>query len=329
MAVTGGTGNVGSAVLRALRQLPDTEVVALARRPPEGRWDGVRWVAADVRGGDLVALFDGADAVIHLAWLIQPSRNRALIRSVNVDGSRRVFEAAAAAGVRTLVHASSVGVYSPGPKDRAVDESWPRRGVAGSFYSEDKVAAEDILDSVEAAHPDLRVVRLRPGLIFQRDAATEIARYFLGPLVPIRLLRAGMVPVLPLPSQLRFQAVHSDDVAQAYLQAVTREVRGAFNVAAEPVLDRAVLARLLHAKERNLAMSLLRRGAALSYRLHLQPTEPGWVDMAAEAPVMDITRARTELGWTPANTSTEAIAELLAGFAAGRSGTTPVLRGRR
>jgi nucleoside-diphosphate-sugar epimerase len=133
----------------------------------------------------------GADAVIHLAWLIQPSRNgRELeLERVNVDGSLRVFGAAAQAAVPALVHASSVGVYSPGPKDRAVDESWPREGVPS--YSRHKVQAERMLDELEAMYPALRVVRLRPGLIFKREAGPEIPRLFAGPFLPTAVLRPG------------------------------------------------------------------------------------------------------------------------------------------
>jgi UDP-glucose 4-epimerase len=330
VAVTGASGNVGSAVLRALARRPAvSQVLGIARRPPPGTTPGVEWLAGDVRSADLVAAFTGCDAVIHLAWLIQPARRRELIREVNVAGSRRVFRAAAAAGVATLVHASSVGVYSSGPSGRAVDEDWPRRGVASSGYSQDKVAAEDELDAVAAAHPELRVVRLRPGLIFQRDAATEIARYFLGPAVPARLLRPKWLPVIPLPGDLRFQVVHADDVAEAYASAALGEACGAFNVAADPVLDRAVLARLFRARELQVPLRVLRAGAAVTYRLHLQPTEPGWVDMAGDAPVMDTTRARTELGWQPSYSATEALSELFEGFAAGKAGATPVLSRRR
>jgi nucleoside-diphosphate-sugar epimerase len=97
--------------------------------PAADRFARTRFVTADVARDDLAAIFDGADAVIHLAWLIQPSRDRAQTRSVNVDGSRRVFHAVAAAGVPALIHTSSVGAYSPGPKDRFVDESWPTGGI--------------------------------------------------------------------------------------------------------------------------------------------------------------------------------------------------------
>src|SRR3954452_16840074 len=121
VVVTGATGNVGTSVLRSLSLHGDVqEIAGIARRLPALRIPKVQWVAADIVSDDLVPLFEGADVVIHLAWAIQPSRDAETLRSVNVDGSARVFEAVAAAGVPALVHASSIGASSPGPKDRAV-----------------------------------------------------------------------------------------------------------------------------------------------------------------------------------------------------------------
>jgi UDP-glucose 4-epimerase len=235
VAVTGATGNVGTSLLHVLAQDPAVdETVAIARRLPR-----TRFVAADVVRDNLVEHFRGADAVVHLAWLIQPSRDRALTHGVNVGGSRRVFEAATAAGVPRLVYASSVGAYSPGPKDRRVDERWPTKGIPTSFYSRDKAEVERLLDAFEAQHPDVRVVRLRPGLIFKAEAASGIRRLFAGPLLPTTLLRRRLIPIVPALERLRFQAVHSLDVAEAYHLAVTRDVRGPFNVAAEPVSIRS------------------------------------------------------------------------------------------
>src|SRR4051794_30378085 len=119
VVVTGATGNVGTSVLRALSEDAGVgEIVGIARRMPQWRAPKVEWVQADIAHDELQPLFHGADAVIHLAWLIQPSRDDAELHRVNVEGSRRVFNAAARAGVGALVHASSIGVYSPGPKDR-------------------------------------------------------------------------------------------------------------------------------------------------------------------------------------------------------------------
>jgi UDP-glucose 4-epimerase len=326
VVVTGATGNVGTSVLRALAGDPEvTEIVGVARRLP--RWENprTRWVSADVASDDMTAVLAGADAVVHLAWLIQPSRDGAELERVNVEGSRRVFEAAAAAGVGTLVHASSIGVYSPGPS-HPVDESYPRDGVATSFYSRHKAAAERALDVVEAEHPQLRVVRLRPALIFKREAGTEIRRLFAGPLLPSSLVRPGLLPVLPLPAGLVVQAVHSDDVGEAYRLAVHNpEARGAYNIAADPVLDGATLGRALGARPVRVPPRALRLLADLSFRAHLQPTPPGWLDMGLAVPVMDTRRARVQLGWTPRRSATDALLELLEGMRGSAGLDTPAL----
>jgi UDP-glucose 4-epimerase len=326
IVVTGASGNVGTSVLRALGQDPRVgEIVGIARRRP--RWGPPRttWVAADVARDDLRAGFDGADAVIHLAWLIQPSRDAGELERVNVHGSRRVFAAAAEVGA-AVVHASSIGAYSPGPKDRAVDESWPVEGTATSFYARHKAAAERALDEVQAGHRDWRSVRLRPALIFKREAGPEVRRLFAGPLLPAALLRPGLLPVLPLPDDLVVQAVHGDDVGEAYrLAALSDDARGAYNIAADPVLDPETLARFFRARRVRVPAKPLRVLADLTWRARLQPTPPGWLDMGLSVPVMDTRRARTELGWEPRKTSLEALAELLEGMRSPAGLDTPPL----
>jgi UDP-glucose 4-epimerase len=326
VVVIGATGNVGTATVRALADDPAvSEIVAVARRTPRAPLPGTRFVAADIRHDPLEPILRGADAVVHLAWLIQPGRDEAVTRSVNVEGTRRVVQAVLEASVPALVYASSVGAYSPGPKDRAVDESWPTHGIPSSFYSRHKVAVERHLDDVEREHPDLRLVRLRPGLIFQRPAATEIRRLFVGPLLPGWLLHSKLAPVSPDIPRLRFQAVHSDDVGQAYRAAVTSDVRGAFNIAADPVIGAPELAGLLDARPVPVPARLARGAAAASYALRLQPAEPGWLDMALGVPILDCGRARRELGWAPAVGALDALRELVDGLRDGADGPTPPL----
>ena len=327
IVVIGATGNVGVALLRDLSARAEvTAITGVARRLPGLELPKTRWEAADVLDADLDALFIGADAVVHLAWAIQPARDRALTRSIDVDGSRRVFAAAGRAGVGRLVHASSVGAYSPGPHDRRVDERWPTDGIASSFYSVDKAAAERELDAVEVAYPDLRVVRLRPGVVFQRGAAEEIRRLFLGPFVPGRLVRPGLVPVVPDVRGVCFQAVHAADLAQAYRLAVLHpEARGAYNVAADPPLDLRTIARTLKALPIPVPAGLARAVAAITWRARLQPTPPGWLDLGLRAPLMDTTRIRDELGWVPARTAVQALEDLLEGLRDAAGDDTPPL----
>jgi nucleoside-diphosphate-sugar epimerase len=184
-------------------------------------------------------VFRGADAVVHLAWELQPSHDLAQLIRTNIAGSERVFTPVARAGVPVLVYASSVGAYSRGPKDHRVDETWPVAEITSSFYSRHKVEVERLLDRFEREHPDVRVARLRPGLVFSREAASEIRRFFIGPLFPAPLAHPSLVPFVPRLPGLAFQCVHSADVADAYARAVLSDARGAFNVAAEPGRPRA------------------------------------------------------------------------------------------
>jgi UDP-glucose 4-epimerase len=330
VVVTGATGNVGTALLRRLGTDPAVdEVVGVARRLPEdGEYAGTRIVAADVARDRLDPAFTGADAVVHLAWALQPSRNLDALARTNVEGTRRVLAAAARNGLSTVVVASSVGVYSPGPKDRRVDESWPRRGVRSSEYARFKVQVEDLLDAFERAHPQVRVVRLRPGLIFQATSASAQRRLFAGPFVPGSLARPGLLPLLPRLEGLVTQAVHADDVAEAYRLALVNDAaRGPFNVATEPVIDLELLQRVLEVSRTvSVPRALARAGYSAAFRLRLLPTRPGWLDLALGTPLLDTTRAHEVLGWTPRYDAEATLRDLLQGMVDDRGDRTPVLR---
>jgi UDP-glucose 4-epimerase len=331
VVVTGATGNVGSTLVAALAaESAVREIVGVARRPPGDGFPVTHFVQADIAHHDLARAFAGADAVVHLAWEIQPSRHRERLWATNVLGTKRVLEAAGAAGVTRFVAASSIGVYAPGPKDRLVDESWPHSGVSTSTYSLHKASMERQLDLHAERFPELRMIRLRPALIFQRTAASEQRRLFGGPFIPNALLRPGRLPLLPDVKGLRFQALHAEDVAEAYRLALLADrADGAYNVAAEPVLDVPAIARMLKARTVAVPRALARRAFAAAYGLRLHPSEPSWLDLALETPLISSQRIADELGWQARHTALETIAEALAGIADGAGGRTPPLAASR
>lgn len=335
--VTGASGNVGTALLRRLVAEDGVgEVAGVVRRPPAGEhqpYAQVRWHALDVAAPDsapaLAAAMVGMDAVVHLAWSIQPSHDEELMRRTNVEGTQRVADAAVAVGVPHLVHLSSVGAYSPGPQDRAVDESWPTDGVPTSRYSVHKAAAERVLDTVEASHPGLTVARVRPGLVMQRAAGSEIGRYFLGALLPKGWVGRWTLPLVPLPSGVQVQVVHADDLADALCRVILRRARGAFNVAADPPVRAAHIAGALRAaRYLPVPWAPVRALTDLTWRLRLQPTDPGWLNLARHAPLMSTRRAHDELGWSPVVPGPAALAELVQAIGAGAGAPSPVLAAR-
>ena len=326
IAITGATGNVGTSLVRLLAEDPEvTSVVGIARRLPAWRQPKTTWVRADITSYDLTVLFEGADAVVHLAWIFQPTRDELATWRNNVLGGMRVFEAVARAGVPCLIHASSVGAYSPGPQDEPVDESWPTHALAHAAYGREKSYLERVLDTFERDHPGVRVVRMRPAFTFKRESASQQRRLFAGPLLPGSLVRPGLIPIVPDTPGLRLQALHSMDAAEAYRLALLGDARGAFNIAADPVVDPATLGRLLGARPDRVPRPVLRTAMAAAWRLRLLPASPMLLDLALSLPVMSAERARAELGWKPEHTATETLSEFFEGLRRGAGMPTPPL----
>lgn len=325
--MVGATGNIGTALLDALVADADiTRIRALARRVPERRWEKTAFESVDLTRDDLRRHVRGADAVVHLGWIFQPTHHPLRTWEVNVVGSMRLFDAVVAEGVSTLVYSSSVGAYSPGTGDHPVDESWPTNSLPTAGYGREKSYLERVLDAVEARNPELRVVRLRPGFVFQHDSGTQQRRLFAGPFAPATLLRPGLLPVVPFPAGLRFQALHASDAAQAFHLAINNDrARGAFNIAADPVIDAGALGDVLGAKPVVVPSRLVRGILTPAWWAHLVPAEPALFDLAMGLPLMQTERARTQLAWSPRISATDALRSALFGMSAGAGGDTPPL----
>ena len=336
VAVTGATGNVGTALLRALADGGATQVRGLARRQPPDTapYDGVHWYLTDLGDPDseevLAEFLHGADVVVHLAWALQPGREPERLHRVNVDGTRRVLEAAGAADVPHVLHMSSLGVYSAGPPARRITEDWPTEGIPSAQYSRDKVAAERLVRDFTAAHPEVTVSITRPTLVLQPEAASEIGRYFLGDLLlaAARLLPGPVAKVLPLPlpGDLHIAFVHADDVADAIVRILDQRAPGAFNLSSDPALDADGLARALGTYRVPMPAFVLRAALDAAHRAHLVPTEPGWLDIGLGEPLLEWAKARTVLGWHPRRRGPDVLREFVAALGRGEGSDSPLLQ---
>jgi nucleoside-diphosphate-sugar epimerase len=328
VVVTGATGNLGTALLQNTAGYGNWNVTGLARRAPEvgqAPYSAAQWVQCDIGTSEaprvLREVFDGADAVVHLAWAINPGTNEPTAHRTNHVGTCQVLRAVMEAKVPHLVCASSVVAYTPAPRWLRVDEGWPCSGIPGSAYSFGKAWLEHLLDGFEQDHPEVRVSRIRPGGLVQRNAGTQLARWTLSPLIPQRLIGARALPV-PVWPGLRAQFVHTDDVAQALRLILERRSVGAFNLAAEPVLSADGLAAVFGGARLPFPRWLLHALAWPTWRLGLQPSHPGWFTMADKVSLMTTRRAREELGWRPQHDAVSALTELVSGIRDGAGATS-------
>jgi nucleoside-diphosphate-sugar epimerase len=322
VAVTGPTGTFGFGLIPLLQaDHRVAQVVGIARRPFDPAsygWTKMAYHRGDVR--DPAALrdaFGGADVVVHLAFLITGAAPRAAIRAVNMDGTLNAFRAAAAAGARRFVYASSVAAYGfHADNPVGMTEQWPVRPAARLFYAQEKAELEHLLvaEAARAGGPGLYL--LRPPIVVGPHAVG--AKDLLpGPLAPLGRALARRVGRLPVPAPalvpaLPLQLVHEDDVGRALLQCVVAAgPPGAYNIAADGIVTVTDIARELGVLPLPLPAGPVQAAARALAALPFLPPAAQWVEAASHPAIMDTARAKRELGWVPRFTALQALRDTL------------------
>jgi len=322
VAVTGPTGTFGSGLMPLLEDDERvTRVIGMARRPfdpAERGWTKMEYRQGDVRDPEaLRQAFDGADVVVHLAFLIAGNATRDTIRAINVDGTLNVFRAAAAAGARRFVYASSVAAYGfHADNPELITEDWPVRPAARLFYAQEKAELEELLQHEAQTAPELDLYLLRPPVVLGPNAVGG-KDVLPGPLAPLGRRLLGRPRRLPLPIPLLvpehpMQLIHEEDVGRALqLCVVGAGPPGAYNIAGEGVVTAGDVAREFGALPIRLPAGPGQAAARALSRLPFLPPVAEWVEAASRPAIMDTTRAREQLGWRPRYTGLEALQDTL------------------
>jgi UDP-glucose 4-epimerase len=328
VAVTGPTGDLGIALVSALeRSRRVGEIVGMARRPfdpADAGWKRTTYVQGDIRdSSSLKAAFKGADVVVHLAFSILGSGEET--REINVDGSRRVFEAAIAAGASRICYASSVAAYGFHEDNPDwLDEEVPPRGTPQHYYSQQKAELEDLLERLLKRRRKTVAYVFRPCIVAGPTATTlvtQIPYVQLSERMPeavVRLLSMmpALKPVVP-DTGLPFQLVHEDDVASAFVAAVAgKGSPGAYNLAAPGTITVTHLANALGWYSIPFPQLAVDAAAEVLARLPSVPELAGWIEALRKPVLMKTAKAKKELGWRPKHNAAQTLGEMVQGWRA-------------
>jgi UDP-glucose 4-epimerase len=306
--VTGGSGYLGSLVLRHLVDAEVGPLVSVDLRPPRAPLPAVTYLEADLREHDLTTTLREHEvgAVVHLAAIVDPppGMDAATLHAIEVGGTRRTIDACLAAGVTHLTVTSSGAAYGYGPtnRDRWLVETDPTPGHPRFAYSRHKAEVERLVEEVRRDHPALEVLLLRPGTVLGETTDNQITALFSGPVV--LGLRDTDVP---------FVFVLDTDVAEVIRRGVVERIAGTFNLAGDGVLTLRDIAALEGKRFVPVPAWLLTGALHLLSRLRLVPYGPEQVDFLRYRPVLANGALKAAFPGLPSATSAEAYARFRQG----------------
>ena len=266
-----------------------------------------------MRDPDLAHHLEGCDTLIHLAFIVERgSRDPQLTEAINLGGTRNACQAAVAAGLDQIVHASSIGAYGFHADTDGVllTEDAPTRGNDNFYYGRQKAELERWLDGFEAVHPALRVARMRPTIFLSETSprSTRVLR------APVHVTFSGPQP--------KVQITHEADVAAAFVLAALGRARGAFNVATDEPLTMREMGSAMGKRTLTLPAGLMRLHG-LAYRLRWVDVDPIWFEVSlGHSLLASAEKAKQELGWKPRHPTTGDVLRHLSGRPNGRASRT-------
>jgi len=299
--ITGGSGYIGSRLVELLSRRDDTESIVICDlRPPRTKRPRTEFVKLDVRDRKAVrATLEraGADALVHLAFLVDPIHDEARMYDIDVNGTHNVLEAAAAAGTPHVLVTSSAVAYGAFPDNpKPLTEADPVRGVASFSYARDKTESDRLCQLWAERHPDRTMTIVRPCIV-------------LGPNVDNSLVRIwskapAQFDVGNLDNEIQF--IHEDDVVEAVSRLLDGRHAGAYNLAGDGLMTLRECAHLIDLPIRKIPLKAARALAKATWAARLAEAPAGQLEFALHPWVVSNSKVKETLGWTPSYSSREA-----------------------
>lgn len=301
--ITGSSGYLGEQLIRRLVKRDDVGcIVGIDRRPPDIRREKLIFHRADIRDQNLGKLMAdyAIDTVMHLAFVVQPIRNRQQMHDIDYNGTRNVLYAAAAAGVNHFVATSSTLAYGAHPDNpERLTEDDPLRGNERFPYGYYKAETDRLMQDFAARHEEMRIAILRPCTVFGPGVDNYISRMLF---LPVTVAVSGANPPV--------QFIHESDFVDACLTAISKKAAGIFNLAGDGTVNVYEIAQIMNTRLIKVPPKVLYPVLELLWRLHAPGIEvnAGYLDYIRYPFVASNRKAKDQLGFYPKYDSRQTLA---------------------
>jgi UDP-glucose 4-epimerase len=299
--ITGGSGYIGSRLVAFLAEREDTDQIVITDlRAPAATRPKTRFVQMDIRDRGMRALLaaEKPDALVHLAFVLNPMRDERTMYDIDVNGTHNMLDAASAADIGQLLVASSTTAYGAWPDNPVpLTEDSPVRGMPDYEYARDKTEIDRMCQLWAATHPDRVMTIVRPCIVFGPSVENYIIRFWVN------------APFIPLIDgvDMDLQYVHEDDVVDALTRLLVGRHAGTFNLTGDGTVKLSESAQIAGLKSRRVPYGLYRRIASAMWRMRVPRAEapPGQLDFSRYPWIASNEKIKRELDWTPRYTSRE------------------------
>ena len=299
--ITGGSGYIGSRLVDLLSRREDTEgIVICDLAPPRGGYrPKTEFERVDVRHREAVRRVlerVRPDALVHLAFILNPSHDEHFMYDVDVNGTHNVLEAAGQGGTPQVLVTSSAVAYGAFPDNpEPITEKHPVRGVASFSYARDKTESDRICQLWAAKYPERVMTIVRPAIVFGPNVDNYLVRLWTK--------QPFAADVGTLDNEIQF--VHEDDVVEAITALLLGRHAGAFNVAGDGLMTNRECAELIGSPIRRLPLRAYRGLAKVMWALRQSEAPPGQIDFALYPWIVSNEKLKRTTGWKPTHTSRE------------------------
>lgn len=263
IAITGSSGNYASKLIEHIRRdWPDATILGIDVAPPAPGFEPHEFVKHDIRSPDVRTTLEKfqPDTIMHLAFVLNPIRDLALMHDINVNGAKNVFEAVRTIQPQRFMMASSATAYGAWDDNPVpMDESWPLRARKDFQYSADKTELESAVLKLAEELPDVAVSWTRPTIIGGARVDNYLTRLIIN--LPVIMLLDGFDTPL--------QWVHEEDCAAATLTILKHSARGPFNISPSDWVFMSQVAKLTNRRQVKIPLWTVRLFTKVWWKLHL------------------------------------------------------------